>query len=71
MFTMHPTLLVGPADWDPAQMPKQEFLDRILAVRVVRGAAARSQAVERRGSCGCTTEPVGDVQAGPGVAGRR
>jgi Xaa-Pro aminopeptidase len=31
MFTMHPTLLVGPADWDPARMPKQEFLDRIAA----------------------------------------
>jgi Xaa-Pro aminopeptidase len=31
MFTMHPTLLVGPADWDPARMPMQEFLDRIAA----------------------------------------
>src|SRR5437868_5239505 len=31
MFTMHPTLLVGPADWDPARMPKQEFLDRVAA----------------------------------------
>ena len=31
MFTMHLTLLVGPADWDPARMPKQEFLDRIAA----------------------------------------
>lgn len=32
MYTMHPTLLVGPADWDPAQMPKQEFLGRIAAL---------------------------------------
>jgi Xaa-Pro aminopeptidase len=31
MLTMHPTLLVGPADWDPARMPKQEFLDRVAA----------------------------------------
>jgi Xaa-Pro aminopeptidase len=31
MYTMHPTLLVGPADWDPARMPQQEFLDRIVA----------------------------------------
>ena len=22
---MHPTLLVGPADWDPPQMPREEF----------------------------------------------
>lgn len=29
MFTMHPTLLVGPADWDPTRMPKAEFLSRI------------------------------------------
>ena len=31
MDMMHPTLLVGPADWDPARTPKQEFLDRIAA----------------------------------------
>ena len=29
MWTMHPTLLVGPADWDAARLPKAEFLDRI------------------------------------------
>lgn len=29
MFTMHPTLLVGPADWDPTRMPREEFLGRI------------------------------------------
>ena len=28
---MQPTLLVGPADWDPARLPKQEFLARIAA----------------------------------------
>src|SRR5712671_6240782 len=32
MFTMHPTLLVGPADWDPVRMPKEEFLGRIAAL---------------------------------------
>jgi hypothetical protein len=32
MFTMHPTLLVGPADWDPAQSPNEVFLDRIAAL---------------------------------------
>jgi Xaa-Pro aminopeptidase len=29
MFAMHPTLLVGPADWDAARLPKEEFLGRI------------------------------------------
>jgi len=32
MYTMHPTLLVGPADWDPARMPQEEYLGRIAAV---------------------------------------
>ena len=32
MLTMHPTLLVGPADWDPARLPKEEFLGRIAAL---------------------------------------
>jgi Xaa-Pro aminopeptidase len=32
MDTMHPTLLVGPADWEPARMPKDEFLGRIAAL---------------------------------------
>jgi Xaa-Pro aminopeptidase len=32
MFTMHPTLLVGPADWDAARMPKAEFSERIAAL---------------------------------------
>ena len=31
MLTMHPTLLVGPADWDAARLPKEEFLGRIAA----------------------------------------
>ena len=29
MHTMHPTLLIGPADWDPAQAPREEFAARI------------------------------------------
>ena len=32
MFTMHPTLLIGPADWDSAYLPKEEFLTRIEAL---------------------------------------
>src|SRR5215813_10920828 len=30
--TMHPTLLIGPADWDAAGMPRQEFEGRIAAL---------------------------------------
>jgi Xaa-Pro aminopeptidase len=29
MLTMHPTLLIGPADWDVARLPQQEFAARI------------------------------------------
>jgi hypothetical protein len=32
MFTMHPTLLIGPADWDSVHLPKKEFLARIEAL---------------------------------------
>ncbi len=32
MLTMNPTLLVGPSDWDPARMPREEFLNRISAL---------------------------------------
>jgi Metallopeptidase family M24 len=32
MFGMHPTLLVGPADWDAARLPKEEFIGRIAAL---------------------------------------
>lgn len=32
MQTMHPTLLIGPADWVPARMPQEEFLARIAAL---------------------------------------
>lgn len=32
MQTMHPTLLVGPADWDPKQMPREEFDERLTAL---------------------------------------
>ena len=31
MLTMHPTLLVGPADWDPARLPQEEFTARLAA----------------------------------------
>src|SRR5215510_11567513 len=29
---MHPTLLVGPYDWQPERLPQSEFLDRIQAL---------------------------------------
>jgi Xaa-Pro aminopeptidase len=32
MQTMHPTLLVGPADWDPPQMPREEFDERLAVL---------------------------------------
>lgn len=32
MFAMHPTLLVGPADWDPARLPSGEYAARLAAV---------------------------------------
>ena len=28
MHTMHPTLLIGPADWDPVRLPREEFAAR-------------------------------------------
>jgi hypothetical protein len=31
VLAMHPTLLVGPADWDAGRMPKNEFAARIAA----------------------------------------
>ena len=31
MHTMHPTLLVGPADWDAARLPQEEFDARLAA----------------------------------------
>lgn len=32
LLTMHPTLLVGPYDWQPERLPQSEFLDRIRAL---------------------------------------
>lgn len=32
MHTMHPTLLIGPADWDAARLPREEFQSRIDAL---------------------------------------
>ena len=50
MFTQHPTLLIGPSDWDEARAPKAEFERRIAALwaahpdtsqAIVFGSAAR------------------------------
>jgi hypothetical protein len=50
MFTQHPTLLIGPSDWDEARNPKAEFDGRIDALwaafpnasqAIVFGSAAR------------------------------
>jgi Xaa-Pro aminopeptidase len=32
MLTPHPTLLIGPSDWDPERMPQEEFAGRIDAL---------------------------------------
>lgn len=32
MLTMHPTLLIGPSDWQPQRMPREEFAHRIAAL---------------------------------------
>lgn len=32
MFTQHPTLLIGPSDWDESRAPKAEFDQRIAAL---------------------------------------
>jgi len=32
MLTMHPTLLIGPSDWQPDRMPRAEFTRRIDAL---------------------------------------
>lgn len=32
MITAHPTLLIGPSDWQPERMPKEEFRRRIEAL---------------------------------------
>jgi len=32
MLTMHPTLLIGPSDWQPQRMPREEFARRIAAL---------------------------------------
>src|SRR5215475_4682139 len=32
MLTMHPTLLIGPADWPADRMPREEFTRRIDAL---------------------------------------
>ena len=32
MQTMHPTLLVGPGDWDPRQIPREEYDDRLATL---------------------------------------
>lgn len=32
MHTMHPTLLVGPGDWDPERLPRQDYDDRLAAL---------------------------------------
>jgi hypothetical protein len=50
VFTQHPTLLIGPSDWDEARAPKAEFDRRIAALwdafpnatqAIVFGSAAR------------------------------
>jgi Xaa-Pro aminopeptidase len=42
MLTMQPTLLIGPADWDAARMPREEFARRIDALWQHAGEASRA-----------------------------
>ena len=32
MYTMQPILLIGPADWDPARLPREEYSRRLEQV---------------------------------------
>lgn len=32
MHTMHPTLLIGPGDWDPERLPRQDYGERLAAL---------------------------------------
>ena len=47
MHAMHPTLLVGPADWDAARMPRDEFLARATALWRARPAACGRHRLRR------------------------
>ena len=50
MLTVHPTLLIGPSDWQPERMPQEEFARRIdgaVAERSRRRRARSSTAAPR------------------------
>jgi Xaa-Pro aminopeptidase len=42
MLTPHPTLLIGPSDWDPERMPRAEFTRRIDTLWAGNPEAARA-----------------------------
>ena len=42
MLTSHPTLLIGPSDWDADRMPRAEFAARIEALWVHAPEAERA-----------------------------
>ncbi len=42
MFTQHPTLLIGPSDWDPWRAPLVEFEDRLAALWAAYPGASRA-----------------------------
>jgi hypothetical protein len=42
VLTLHPTLLIGPSDWQPEWMPKEEFGRRIEALWQAHPAASRA-----------------------------
>jgi hypothetical protein len=42
MFTAHPTLLIGPSDWQPQQTPQEEFNQRIDALWELAPSASRA-----------------------------
>ena len=41
MFTVHPTLLIGPSDWQPERMPREEFVRRLDALWLTCPTATR------------------------------
>ena len=70
MLTMHPTLLVGPADWDPARMPKEEFLARIAALwrRAIRRRPAPSSMATARTTPSSPISPTSRPSSKPALA---
>jgi len=53
MLTMHPTLLIGPADSDATRMPQHEFLARMAKLWSAMSVFHSSQGVSRARTPNC------------------